>query len=127
MNITTHSCQDGCRFTAPRFSPASTPELLGEAPEPSLPPISGVSAPPVLLSQTSPKEDGMEDDLELEPTLLYVLKVIKVNHCDLMGKVEELKLDIIIMCQDMLKIREHVSATERRISDLGDTINPLLP
>lgn len=56
-----------------------------------------------------------------------VLKIIKVNHFDLMGKVEELKLDITIMCQNMHKIRDRVPATKRRIPDLVDTVNPVFP
>lgn len=128
MNITTRSglgAQDGRRSTAPLPSLASTPELFGEDPElpPSLPPSPGAAAPQGLLSQTSPSDEDMEE----EPTLMDVLKTIKVNHSDLMGKVAELKLDITIMRQDMHKIRDRVSETERRISDLEDTVNPLLP
>lgn len=96
MSVTTSFCQDDCRYTAPQASLASTPELFGEAPEPS--------TPPVLLSQTPSSEDGMEEESEQEPTLLEVLKIIKVIHSDFIGKVEKLMLDITIIRQDMHKI-----------------------
>lgn len=86
MSVTTHSCQDGCHSAAPQASLASIPDLFGEAPEPSPSPSPGASVPPVLISHTSLSEDGMEDEPEQEPTLLDVLKIIKVNHSDLMGQ-----------------------------------------
>lgn len=125
MSITTRSGQDGRRSTIPHSSLASTPDLFDEEPDPLLPPSPGTSAPPALSVIPPHSDDGLEDGPEPEPTLLDVLKLIKVNHSDIMGKVEELKLDITIMRQDMHKMRDRVSETERRISDLEDAVGPV--
>lgn len=66
--------------------------------------------------------DGTKD-----PTLAEVLTTIKVNHTNLMGKVDGLKIDLAIMRQDMHKLRGRVTETEQRISDLEDTVTPILP
>lgn len=82
-----------------------------------------VSAPPLILSQTSPSSvaaEGMP-----EPSLSKVKISIKINQSDLMGKVEELKLDLSIICQNMHKIRERVISTEQCISEI--LLTPLLP
>lgn len=102
-------------------------ELFGEEPYPSLPSSPEASGPPALLSQTSPSDDSLEDDPEPELTILDVLKIINMNHANLMGKVTELKLYITIMRQNMHKIQDRVSDMERGISDFEDTVNPVLP
>ena len=127
MSVTTRSGHDGRRSIAPLSSLASTPELFAEDPETSPPPSPGTSTTPALPVPGSPSEDGLEDGPEPEPTLREVLKLMKVNHSDTMGKMEELKLDITIMRQDMHKMRDRVRETERRIGDLEDTVGPILP
>lgn len=62
-----------------------------------------------------------------DPTLAKVLTTIKVNHADLMGKVDVVKIDLAIMWQDMHKLHGRVTETEQCISDLEDTVTPILP
>lgn len=98
--------------------PASTLDLFGDAPDTSLLSSPAVLDPPNLSSQASTVGDGADDGTG--PTILEVLRTIRVNHTDLMGMVAEIKTDFVIMQLNLQKRRG-------RISDLEDTINPLLP
>lgn len=127
MSIATRSCQDGRRYTihGPSSSPASTPDLFGDGLDGSPPPSPEIPDPAAIPSVPTPGSSVV--DGAKEPTLADVLAIIKVNHADLVGKVDGLKIDLTIMRQDVHKLRGWVTKTEQRISDLEDTIAPILP
>lgn len=81
MSMTTSSCQDGPHCTAQQPSPASIPELFGEAADPS--PPASPSASPLLLSQTSSSCGTLDGVPEL--TLCEVLATVNVNYSDLLN------------------------------------------
>lgn len=122
MNTTTRSCQDGRRNTVhgPITSPASTPDLFGDSqdasPKKNRPPDRVTAAP-----------GKNATDIGKQPTLLEVLAIMKLNHTDLKGKVDGLKIDLTITWQHMQKIHGWHTETEQRISNLEDTIYPTLP
>lgn len=43
----------------------------------------------------------------------------------LMGKIEEVKIDVLLIHQDMQKLRDRVTETETRISRVEDEVSPL--
>lgn len=109
----------------PSSSLASTPDLFGDGQDGSPPPspvIPDLKEAPLQVTPGPVFADGAS-----YPTLAEVLATIKVNHADLMGKVDGLKIDLPIVRQDMHRLRGQVTETEQRISDLEDTVTPTLP
>lgn len=71
-----------------------------------------------------------EADTESEPTLRQVttqlLEAIKVSTTSLTGKIEEVKIDVGLLRQDLQTLRGRVREVEDRVSHVEDVTTPIL-
>lgn len=77
----------------------------------------------------SERATGAEADTESEPTLRQVttqlLEAIQSSTTSLTGKIEEVKIDVGLLRQDLQNLRGRVREVEDRVSTLEDTTAPI--
>lgn len=82
-------------------------------------------------ASTSQSADPATQDAEPELTLRQVtaqlLEAIQVSTTSLTGKIEEVKIDVGLLRQDLQNLRGRVREVEDRVSVLEDTTTPLPP
>lgn len=81
------------------------------------------------LEKEAPIQDGAGPSLVVEepesPATSKVLEAIATCQTMLTTKIEEVKVDISLMRQDMQKLRDRVGEAEHRISEVEDSLPPL--
>lgn len=74
---------------------------------------------------TSPSEDQIQSESATNSYTANVLAAIAKTRTYLTSRIDEVKVDISPIRQDMQKLRERVKETETRISVIEDTIAPV--
>lgn len=95
-------------------SPGS-PNTAGSAGKQSTPPSGG---------STSAAQEA-EPELTLRQVTAQLLEAIQVSTTSLTGKIEEVKIDVGLLRQDLQNLRGRVGEVEDRVSTLEDTTAPI--
>lgn len=93
-----------------------------------MPALNGKMAPVALLTRgalktaamDTPKSSDKQGKLILEQVNAQLLSAITASNTSLMGKMEEIKVNIGLLPHDMQHVRERVTEAESRISTLED-------
>lgn len=81
--------------------------------------------PPPLQAEQSVEFSTPEPELTLKQLSTQLLAAIQLSTTSLTGKIEEVRVDVGLLRNDMQNLRERVKETESRISQLEDAAAPI--